>query len=87
MEIWDVEEGMRVRQMAGHASRVSAACWSPHLLSTAGKDMLILNRDIRVPEDTVATLHGHVAEVCSLKVCDEALQESGTTPQALGSST
>ena len=58
----------RIRVMSGHAKRVSDASWSLNLLSTAGQDCVILNRDICAPEDRVATLRGHQGEVCGLKV-------------------
>jgi WD40 repeat protein len=48
VEIWDVEKQRALRRMDGHATRTCAASWSSRLLSTGGKDSLILHRDLRM---------------------------------------
>lgn len=48
VEIWDVEKQRVLRRMDGHTSRTCAASWSSRLLSTGGKDSLILHRDLRM---------------------------------------
>lgn len=58
----------KVRTFTGHRSRVPALAWNSHLLSTGGSDRVILHRDMRVPEDSVARLQGHRGEVAGLKV-------------------
>ncbi len=68
VDLWDISKMQKVRRLTGHCRRVSALSWNSHLLSTAGGNGVVLNRDVRVPEDSVAALHGHRAEVCGLKV-------------------
>lgn len=66
-QIWDAERAKPVRNLTGHAARVSALSWNQHILSTGGRDSLILNHDVRVREHVTATLRGHEQEVCGLK--------------------
>ena len=68
VDLWDINKMQRVRTLRGHSKFVSAMCWNSHLLSTAGANADILNCDMRVPEDSVASLQGHRATVCGLKV-------------------
>ena len=68
VDLWDISKMQRVRSFPGHRSRVSALSWNSHLLSTGGSDRLILHRDMRVPEHTVARLQGHKSEIAGLKV-------------------
>lgn len=53
----------RVRRMEGHRARVGCLAWNSHMLSSGGRDRLIMQRDIRAPEDVVSTLTGHRSEV------------------------
>ena len=66
-QIWDAERCKPVRNLGGHAARVSSLSWNQHILSTGGRDSLILNHDVRVREHVTATLRGHAQEVCGLK--------------------
>ena len=68
VDLWDINKMQKVRTLTGHNKRVSAMSWNSHLLSTAGGDNAILNRDMRVPEDCIATLRGHRDQICGLKV-------------------
>lgn len=66
-QIWDAERCKPIRNLNGHAARVSSLSWNNHILSTGGRDSLILNHDVRVREHITATLKGHEQEVCGLK--------------------
>ena len=66
-QIWDAERVKPVRNLAGHAARVSSLSWNQHTLSSGGRDSVILNHDVRVREHITATLRGHEQEVCGLK--------------------
>ncbi|KAK9821213.1 hypothetical protein WJX81_000438 [Elliptochloris bilobata] len=67
VQIWDAGRSKQVRGLRGHSARVSALSWSGTTLSTAGRDTLVLNHDVRVREHITATLRGHEQEVCGLK--------------------
>lgn len=66
-QIWDAERAKPIRNLSGHAARVSSLSWNNHILSSGGRDSLILNHDVRVREHITATLQGHEQEVCGLK--------------------
>ena len=66
-QIWDTERVKPIRNLQGHAARVSALSWNNHILSSGGRDSVILNHDVRVREHVTATLRGHDQEVCGLK--------------------
>ena len=59
VQIWDVEAGRQVRSMSGHMARVSALSWNSHLVSSGGRDSLIINHDIRVARHTVSLMEHH----------------------------
>ena len=67
VQIWDVEEGAKLRSMFGHEARVGVMGWDKHLLSTGARSGLVYNHDVRVAQHKVAELHGHAAEVCGLE--------------------
>eukprot|EP00966_Prymnesium_polylepis_P046934 1087633-Prymnesium_polylepis.1 len=67
VQIWDVEKLKQVRSMNGHRARVSSLSWNGPLLSSGGRDSLVIHHDVRVPEHKVGTLKGHTQEVCGLK--------------------
>jgi cell division cycle protein 20 (cofactor of APC complex) len=52
--------------MNGHHARVGALAWNNHILSSAGRDSLIINHDVRIQQHVVSTLAGHTQEVCGL---------------------
>ena len=67
VQIWDVEEGAKLRSMHGHDTRVGVLGWSKHLLSTGARSGLVYNHDVRIADHKVAELVSHVGEVCGLE--------------------
>ncbi|WVR07806.1 hypothetical protein IAU60_004849 [Kwoniella sp. DSM 27419] len=67
VEIWDVEEGKKMRTMGGHSARVPSLSWYGHVLSSGCRDGSIYHHDVRVANHKVMELVGHNAEVCGLK--------------------
>lgn len=67
IQIWDVEEGTKLRSMHGHETRVGVMGWNKHILSTGARSGLVYNHDVRVAEHKVAELISHTAEVCGLE--------------------
>ena len=47
VQIWDAGRTRQVRALRGHSARVSALAWSGTTLSSAGRDTLVLNHDVR----------------------------------------
>lgn len=66
VEIWDVEEGKKMRTMTGHSARVPSMSWFGHTLSSGCKDGSIWHHDVRVARHKVMELSGHTGEVSSL---------------------
>ncbi|KAM7207709.1 WD repeat-containing protein slp1 [Naviculisporaceae sp. PSN 640] len=67
VQIWDVAEGVKIRSMFGHETRVGVMGWSKHLLSTGARSGLVFNHDVRIAEHKVAELVSHTSEVCGLE--------------------
>lgn len=67
VQIWDVAEGIKVRSMFGHDTRVGVMGWNKHLLSTGARSGLVFNHDVRIAEHKVAELVSHTSEVCGLE--------------------
>ena len=67
VQIWDVEEGTKLRSMFGHETRIGVQGWNKHLLSTGARSGLVFNHDVRVAQHKVAELASHTAEVCGLE--------------------
>ncbi|KAL4934363.1 WD40 repeat domain-containing protein [Aspergillus undulatus] len=67
VQIWDVEEGTKLRSMFGHESRVGVMGWSKHTLSTGARSGLVFNHDVRIAQHKVAELVSHTSEVCGLE--------------------
>ena len=67
VQIWDVEDGSKLRSMHGHESRVGVMGWSKHVLSTGARSGLVYNHDVRVAQHKVAELVSHTSEVCGLE--------------------
>ncbi|KAI2622527.1 WD domain-containing protein [Hypoxylon sp. NC1633] len=67
VQIWDVAEGVKVRSMFGHDTRVGVMGWNKHLLSTGARSGLVYNHDVRIAEHKVAELVSHTSEVCGLE--------------------
>lgn len=84
VDLWDISKMQKVRTFIGHRASVSALSWNSHLLSTGGADRVILHRDMRVPDFSVARLQGHRGHIAGLKVtldcpkyCCPVLQHCG----------
>lgn len=67
VQIWDVEEGSKLRSMHGHDTRVGVMGWNKHILSTGARSGLVYNHDVRVAQHKVAELISHTSEVCGLE--------------------
>ncbi|MCJ1253641.1 ubiquitin-protein transferase activating protein [Lignoscripta atroalba] len=67
VQIWDVEEGTKLRSMHGHETRVGVMGWNKHILSTGARSGLVYNHDVRVAQHKVAELVSHTSEVCGLE--------------------
>jgi cell division cycle protein 20 (cofactor of APC complex) len=76
VEVWDVDEGKRMRVMSGHNARVPSLSWHGHVLSSGCRDGSIHHHDVRVARHKVMELMGHTAEV-SLGVVHRAQLISG----------
>lgn len=67
VQLWDVQQQKRLRNMTSHSARVAALSWNNHILSSGSRTGHIHHHDVRVPQHHVATLAGHSQEVCGLK--------------------
>lgn len=67
VQIWDVEEGTKLRSMHGHDTRVGVMGWNKHTLSTGARSGLVFNHDVRVADHKIAELVSHTSEVCGLE--------------------
>ncbi|EGC30928.1 hypothetical protein DICPUDRAFT_157280 [Dictyostelium purpureum] len=68
VQIWDVTKKKKIRELQGHSSRVNSLAWNNYILSSGGKDKVILNHDVRSSENSFASrLVGHRHEICGLK--------------------
>lgn len=67
VQIWDVEEGTKLRSMFGHETRVGVMGWNKHTLSTGARSGLVFNHDVRVAQHKIAELVSHTSEVCGLE--------------------
>ena len=67
IQIWDVEEGTKLRSMHGHETRVGVMGWNKHILSTGARSGLVYNHDVRVAQHKIAELVSHTSEVCGLE--------------------
>lgn len=67
VQIWDVEEGTKLRSMFGHDSRVGVMGWNKHTLSTGARSGLVFNHDVRIAAHKTAELISHTSEVCGLE--------------------
>ncbi|KAI9714555.1 MAG: hypothetical protein M1812_006360 [Candelaria pacifica] len=67
VQIWDVEDGTKLRSMHGHDTRVGVMGWNKHILSTGARSGLVYNHDVRVAQHKVAELVSHTSEVCGLE--------------------
>ncbi|KAF3481282.1 WD-repeat containing protein slp1 [Arthroderma uncinatum] len=67
VQIWDVEEGTKLRSMFGHETRVGVMGWNKHTLSTGARSGLVFNHDVRIAQHKTAELVSHTSEVCGLE--------------------
>ncbi|XP_048354937.1 cell division cycle protein 20 homolog isoform X1 [Sphaerodactylus townsendi] len=67
VQLWDIQQKKRLRNMISHSSRVSSLSWNNYILSSGSRTGHIHHHDVRVAEHHVATLAGHTQEVCGLK--------------------
>lgn len=67
IQIWDVEEGTKLRSMHGHDSRVGVMGWNKHTLSSGARSGLVFNHDVRIAQHKTAELVSHTSEVCGLE--------------------
>jgi cell division cycle 20, cofactor of APC complex len=68
VELWDCAAVKRVRILRGHSARAGALSWrDASSFSSGSRDSAILQRDVRVSRDVVATYAGHQQEVCGLE--------------------
>jgi len=65
-QLWDVNESKQLRSMDGHTERIGALSWNRHILSTGGRDSIVVNHDVRIASHNVATLSNHSQEICGL---------------------
>lgn len=79
VQIWDKEKCKKIRSMKGHRGNVCSLAWNGFVLSTGGRDGLIVHRDIRQPEPFFCQVRAHKSQVCGLKwSCDEQRLASGS---------
>lgn len=67
VELWDVENGTKLRTMTGHQAQVACMSWNGHLVSSGCGDGSIWHHDVRVARHKVCELLGHAGEVCGLE--------------------
>jgi cell division cycle protein 20 (cofactor of APC complex) len=65
-QLWDVHACKQLRTMDGHSDRVGSMSWNRHILSTGGRDSVIVNHDVRVASHKVGSLTSHTQEICGL---------------------
>ncbi|XP_070563787.1 cell division cycle protein 20 homolog [Ptychodera flava] len=67
VQLWDIAQSKRLRNMTGHAARVGALSWNSFIVSSGSRSGNIHHHDVRVAEHHIATLVGHTQEICGLK--------------------
>ena len=65
-QLWDVSASKQLRSMNGHSDRVGALSWNRHILSSGGRDSIVVNNDVRIARHNTATLSTHPQEICGL---------------------
>lgn len=51
VQIWDANRVKQIRNLNGHAARVGALSWNNAILSSGGRDSIIVNHDVRYRSD------------------------------------
>ena len=62
VQIWDANRVKQIRSLNGHAARVGALSWNNAILSSGGRDSIIINHDVRLgfcADREHATWHKH----------------------------
>lgn len=67
VQLWDVEQGTRLRTMLGNDERVGVLGWNKHILSAGTGNGTVYNHDVRIAQHKVAELNCHQLEVCGLE--------------------
>lgn len=67
VQVWDVNQCKKVRNLTGHSNRVGSCSWNGSLIASGSRDRTILIRDVRAQENFTQRLLGHKQEVCGLK--------------------
>ena len=65
-QLWDVQSCKQLRSMDGHSDRVGSLSWNRHILSSGGRDSIVVNHDVRIARHNTAVLSSHTQEVCGL---------------------
>jgi len=47
VQIWDANRVKQIRSLNGHSARVGALSWNNAILSSGGRDSIIVNHDVR----------------------------------------
>jgi cell division cycle protein 20 (cofactor of APC complex) len=66
IQLWDVDQNIKVRTMKSAGGRIAAMAWNKHILTTGSRSGEIWNHDVRVANHHIQTLVGHTQEVCGL---------------------
>ena len=84
VEIWDAVKVKLVRKLYGHEGRVSSISWNKDIISTGGRDTLIINHDLKDRNHIISTFEDHYSEVWALKWSfDGSLLASGSNDNSL----
>jgi cell division cycle 20, cofactor of APC complex len=71
VQIWDTSANKKVRTLGGHTARVGSLAWNQHMLSSGGRDSIIVQHDVRSASHIVSNYIGHTQEVCGLEWNDD----------------
>mmetsp|Transcript_9223 Transcript_9223/g.14914 ORF Transcript_9223/g.14914 Transcript_9223/m.14914 type:complete len:513 (+) Transcript_9223:168-1706(+) len=66
VQIWNVENQRLIRSMQGHDARIAALSWNNHVLSSGGRDSLVIHHDVRISQNVISSHSSHTQEVCGL---------------------
>lgn len=66
VQLWDASSLTKIRDMSGHSARVSSLAWNDNIISSGGRDSLILHHDAREFRRIPCSYVGHQQEVCGL---------------------
>ena len=67
VQLWDVEQKKRMRNMTSHVARVGVLSWNDHIVSSGARSGAIHHHDVRVAQHLVGSISAHTQEVCGLK--------------------